>query len=88
MHVATAMLHNSSLVIRRVIFLLCLTQKQEKKVRMNAVVLLVYQSFKRQKQMLQNYGVEGSRGHLGVSKRAEKVSKQKVKETTGEGALP
>ena len=42
----------------------------------------------RQGQMLRNYGVGGSRGHLGVSKRAEEGYKQKVKETTGEGALP
>ena len=38
--------------------------------------------------MLRNYGVGGSRGQLGVSKRAEEDSKQKVKETKGEGALP
>ena len=38
--------------------------------------------------MLQNYGLGESRGHLGVSKRAEQGSKQKVKERTGERALP
>ena len=38
--------------------------------------------------MLQNYGVGGSSSHLGILKRAEEDSKQKIKETTGAGALP
>ena len=71
------MLCNSSLIIIRGIFLLPLTRKQKK----------VIEAL-RGRNKCSKLRSRGSRNHLGVSKRAEEEYKQKLKETTGEGALP